>query len=48
MRVLLAFILIVTIGAMWEAGRERAQRAAPLFALCAFVAVVFFGVYRLV
>jgi hypothetical protein len=47
-RVLLAFILIVTIGAVWETGHDRQARALPLLALSAFAAVVFFSVYRLV
>jgi hypothetical protein len=47
-RVLLAFILVVTIGAMWETRRDRLPRALPLIALSAFVAIVFFSVYRLV
>jgi hypothetical protein len=45
-KVLLAFILIVTVGAMWETARDRPQRPWPLIVLCAFVAAVFFKVVR--
>jgi hypothetical protein len=47
MRVLLAFLLIVTIGAMWESSRGRTMRARPLLVLCTVVAALFFGVERL-
>jgi hypothetical protein len=45
-KVLLAFILIVTVGAMWETTRDRPQRAWPLLVLGALVAALFFKVAR--
>jgi hypothetical protein len=47
-RVLLAFILIVTIGAMWETRRNREQRVLPLLILSTLVAALLFNVSRLV
>lgn len=48
MKVLLAFIAIVTVGAMWETRRDRAPKAMPLLVLCISVAAVLYGVSRLV
>lgn len=48
MKVLLAFVLVVTVGAMWETRRERAPKAAPLLVLCVAVAALLYGVSRLV
>ncbi len=48
MRVLLAFLLIVTIGSMWETARDRPQRAAPLLVLCLLAAGLLFNVTRLI
>jgi hypothetical protein len=47
-RVLLLFLVLVTIGSMWEAKSHREPRAMPLLALSTFVAVVLFSVSRLV
>jgi hypothetical protein len=47
-KLLLAFLLIVMIGAVWETGRDRRQGALPLLALCTLVAVTFFGVSRFI
>jgi len=46
LKVLLAFVFIVAIGAMWETGHKRSLRTWPLLGLCLFVAVVFFKVSR--
>ena len=48
MKVLLAFILVVIVGAMWETSRERPPRALPLLALCVVVAAALFSVSRFV
>ena len=48
MKVLLAFILVVIGGAMWETGRDRPLRALPLLVLCVFVAAALFSVSRFV
>jgi hypothetical protein len=45
---LLAFLLVVLVGAMREARRERPARWLPMLALCAFMAVTFYGVYRVI
>jgi hypothetical protein len=47
-RVLLAFLLIIVVGSVWETRRNRPQRALPLLLLCTMVAVVLFNVHRLV
>jgi hypothetical protein len=47
-KVILAFLLIVTVGSMWETRRERPRRPLPLLALCTLVAAVLFNVARLV
>lgn len=46
MKVLLAFLLVVTVGSMWETARNRPQRAWPLMVLCVFVAALLFKVVR--
>ena len=48
MKVLLAFLFVVMVGAMWELRRDRQPRALPLLGLSAFVAVALFSVSRLV
>ena len=48
MRVLLAFLLIVIAGSIWESQRDRPQRALPLMVLCTGVTLVLFGVSRFV
>jgi hypothetical protein len=48
MRVLLAFLLLVTVGSIWESRTGRLPRAGMLLALSTFVAVIFFSVSRLV
>jgi hypothetical protein len=48
MRVLLAFLLVVTVGSMWEWRTNRVPRALPMLALCAFVSILLFSVSRLV
>jgi hypothetical protein len=45
-KVLLAFLLIVTVGTMWETTHDRRPRAWPLLALCLLVAAMFFKVAR--
>ena len=48
MKVLLAFLLLVVGGAIWETGRDRPMRALPLLVLCVFVAAALFSVSRFV
>ena len=48
MKVLLAFILVVIVGAMWETRPRPAARALPLLALCVVVAAALFSVSRFV
>jgi hypothetical protein len=45
-KVLLFFLIVVAIGAMWETGKNRPQRMWPLLGLCVFIAAVFFKVAR--
>jgi hypothetical protein len=47
-RVLLAFLLLVTLGSMWESRTNRVPRTLPLLALSALVSIVFFTVSRVV
>jgi hypothetical protein len=47
-KVLLAFILVVIAGSMWETSRDRPARALPLLALCVVVAAALFSVSRFV
>jgi hypothetical protein len=47
-RVLLAFLLIITVGSIWETRRALPPRALPLLALCTMVAAVLYSVHRLV
>jgi hypothetical protein len=46
MKVLIAFVLVVIVGSMWETQRDRRPSALPLFALSVVVAAGFFGVIR--
>jgi hypothetical protein len=46
--VLLAFLLVLTVGSMWESRSHRVSRALPLLALSTSVAALLFGVSRLV
>lgn len=48
MKVLLAFVAIVTVGAMWESRRDRPPGALPLLVVCIAVAAILFGMSRLV
>jgi hypothetical protein len=48
MKLLLAFLLLVIVGAMWETGRDRPLKAFPLLALCAVLAVAYLSLDRLV
>jgi hypothetical protein len=48
MKALLAFVLIVAVGSMWEAGRRRPFSVVPLLVLCTLVAALYFNVTRLV
>ena len=46
MKVLLAFIFIVAIGAMRESKRGRSGGALPLLVLCVSVMAVYFSLIR--
>lgn len=48
MKVLLAFIVVIVVGSMWETSRERPARALPLAALSTAVAVILFTLSRFV
>lgn len=48
MKVLLAFLFVVTIGSIWEARRDRSPKVLPLFVLSVLVAASLFGLSRLV
>jgi hypothetical protein len=48
MRVLLAFVVVVLFGAMWETKRARPQGPMPLLALSTFIAVSLFMFSRLI
>jgi hypothetical protein len=46
-RLLLAFVIVVIVGAIWETSRGRSQRPLPLLAFSTFVAVSLFMFSRL-
>jgi hypothetical protein len=46
MKVLIAFVLLVIVGSMWETQRDRRPHSLPLLALCIVVAAGFFSVIR--
>ena len=48
MRLMLAFILAVVAGTMWETSRARRERPLPLLLLCTFLAAVFFSLSRFI
>jgi hypothetical protein len=48
MKALLVFVLIITIGSMWETRRRRPFSVVPLLVLCTLVAALYFNVTRLV
>jgi hypothetical protein len=48
MKLLLAFLLVIVVGAMWETGRDRPLRALPLLGLCTLLAVAYLNLDRLV
>jgi hypothetical protein len=46
MKLLIAFILLVIVGSMWETQRNRRPGPIPLIAMCVVMAAGFFSVVR--
>ena len=46
MKLLIAFIVLVVVGSMWETQRNRRPGPLPLLVLCTVVALGFFSVVR--